>query len=260
MKYLRTKIGENWEIRYLGLNFHIQEVDTSLEQTMKGIRGVTFDFGGTLAQGELDKNRFTDRLLVYLRSLGFSGREAQLRQARNGMLERLMRARARNREIRLEDLYQGVLFEIGIHPEPDVIDHIHQLYIGSFEVELVPGVGEVLEFLSAEYRLAVVSNAISDVPRYALKRFDLEKYLNTVTISRDIGIRKPDPEIFRFTLANLAIESNKAIHVGDSLEDDIQGARNVGMRTIWIANSDEEISIQPDYTIYSLAELTSLLR
>ena len=230
-----------------------------LEETMENIKGVTFDFGGTLALGDLDKQGLTDRLLEYLRSLGFSGGEARLRKARNGMLERLMRARTYNREIRLEDLYQGMLFKIGLHPEPDVLDHIHQLYIRSFGVELVPGVKEVLEFLTGKYCLAVVSNAISEVPRHALRKCDLEKYFDSVTVSRDIGIRKPDPEIFRFTLSNLGIENHEAIHVGDSLKEDIKGAKDAGMKAIWVMDSDEEIVAQPDYTIHSLQELTSLL-
>ncbi len=226
---------------------------------MKDIKGVTFDFGGTLVLGDLDKKGLKDRLLGYLRSLGFSGGEAQLGKARNGMLETLMRARTKNREIRLEDLYAGMLSKIGLHPEAEVIDYIHQLYIRSFKVELVPGVKEILEFLSGKYRLAVISNAISEVPRHAIRKFDLEKYFDFVTISRDIGIRKPNPEIFRFTLHNLGVESHEAIHVGDSLEYDVQGAKNAGMKTIWITDGEEEIAVQPDYTIFSLSELTSLL-
>lgn len=226
---------------------------------MKGVKGVTFDFGGTLATGDLDKEGLKERLLGYLRSLGFSGGEAQLSKARNGMLQSLMKARTRNREIRLEDLYGGMLLKIGLHPEAEVIDHIHQLYIRSFRVELVPGVKEVLKPLSQKYSLAVISNAISEVPRHAVRKFGLEKYFDFVTVSRDIGIRKPSREIFKFTLENLGIESHEAVHVGDSMEHDIEGAKNAGMKAIWITAGDEETTIQPDHTIRSLQELTSLL-
>ena len=226
---------------------------------MKGIKGVTFDFGGTLAGGDLDKQGLRSKLLEYLQSLGFSKGKARLSKARNGMLAGLMRARRQNREMRLEDLYQGMLFKIGIHPEREIIDHIHQLYIRSFNVELVPGAKEVLETLAEKYRLAVVSNAMSEVPRQALERFELRRYFVSVTISRDIGIRKPDPEIFRYTLSNMGIESYEAVHVGDSLEEDIQGAKNAGMKAIWVPDGDEETSVQPDFTIRSLHELTSLL-
>ena len=223
------------------------------------IKGILFDFGGTLALGDLDKDYFTTSFLEYIRSLGFRGRKSQYEKARKGMFEKLMKARSINREIRLEELYQGLLFKLGLHPSEEVIDYIHQLYIRSFNVELVPGLKEVLEFLKERYSLAVISNSMSDVPRQAIKKFNLEPYFDTVVISRDIGIRKPDSEIFNFALHNLGLESYNAIHVGDSLKEDIQGANNAGIKTIWIQRNSEETHIQPDYTIQSIKEIPSLL-
>ena len=118
---------------------------------------------------------------------------------------------------------------------------------------------DVLESLNRKYTLAVISNAMSDVPRRAIERSGLEKYLEAVVISRDLGIRKPDPEIFRFALENLGIEGYEAVHVGDSLDDDVQGAKNAGMEAIWIERLSEEINVQPDHIIHSIKELTSLL-
>lgn len=223
------------------------------------IKGVTFDFGGTLALGNLDKEDFRSRLFKYIRSLGFSGGKAQVNKARRGMLERLTKARSQNRELRLEDLYQGMLFKLGLHPEREYIDYIHQLYIRSFKVELIPSVRKVLKFLDERYSLAVISNAMSDVPRHAVKKFGLGTYLDAVVISRDLGIRKPDPEIFKFTLENLGIESHETIHVGDSLEEDIEGAKNAGMKAMWLKRGNNEINVLPDYTISSIKDLTSLL-
>jgi len=223
------------------------------------IRGVTFDFGGTLAQGAFDRDAFRNKFLDYLRSLGFSDREAQLNKARDRMLERLGRARSHDREIRLEDLYQDMLFELGLHPEREVIGHINQLYRDSFQTKMIEGVEEVLKVLSERYKLAVISNAMSDVPRCALKKSGLERYFVAVVISRDLGIRKPDPEIFNFALNRLDVENDEAIHVGDSLEHDVKGARNAGMKTVWLKNDNGVLDIEPDYTIHSIEELTSFL-
>ncbi len=239
-------------------NLKVEELNRS-EEWQALIRGVTLDFGGTLALGELNREDFRNELFEYVRSLGFSGRKHELDKAGKGMLERLMKARSRNREIRLEDLYQGMLFKLGLHPKREYLDYIHRLYINSFKVELIPRVEEVLKTLSGKYKLAVISNAMSDVPRYTIKRFGLEKYLDTVVISRDLGIRKPDPEIFKFTLVNLGVESLEAIHVGDSLESDVQGAKNAGMKAVWLKKSIKEMNTLPDYTIHSIKELTSLL-
>jgi len=223
------------------------------------IRGVTFDFGGTLAQGAFDRETFRNRLLDYLRSLGFSGGEAQLSKAKDRMLERLARARSHDREIRLEDLYQDMLFNLGLHPEREVIGHINQLYMDSFQTKIIEGVEEILKALCERYKLAIISNAMSDVPRCALKKFGLEGYFVAVVISRDLGIRKPDPKIFNFTLNRLNVEKDEAIHVGDSLEHDVKGARNAGIKTVWVKNDNEVPDIEPDYTIHSIKELTSFL-
>lgn len=223
------------------------------------IRGVTFDFGGTLASGGLDREVYWGRLLDYLRSMGFSGGEAQLRRVREGMFERLRRARGLNREIRFEDLYRGMLFRLGLHPEEEAIDYIHQLYIRSFKIELISGVEEVLEALKERYRLAVISNASSNVPRQAIKSFGLERYLDSIVISRDLGIRKPDPEIFRFALRNLGVESREAVHVGDSLKSDVRGAKEAGMKAVWLRRCDEETNFLPDYTIHHIKEIISIL-
>ncbi len=226
---------------------------------MAKIRAVTLDFGGTLALGDLDRESYRSELLNYLRSIGFSRSEAQFNSARNSMLEKLMKVRKRNREMRFEDLYQGFLFKLEIHPESWIIDYIHSLYARSFKIELVNGVREVLRTLSEKYKLAIISNALSNVPRLAIERHDLARYFHTIVVSRDIGIRKPDPEIFYFTLNNLSVDVHEAVHVGDSLVDDVQGASSAGIKSIWISNDKNDSLIKPDYTIRNLQEIANIL-
>jgi len=225
---------------------------------MNTIKAITFDFGGTLAHGDLDKENYKRSLIEYFRSLGFSGGEAKLKKARNGMLERLSTAQKRNRELRFEDLYQGLLFELEIHPTQENLDYIEQLYYRFFRIEPVSGVKEMLVELGGRYKLAIISNMISNVARFVLQKFDLEPYFDYVVLSRDLGIRKPDPEIFNFTLKNLGAKSSAAVHVGDSLEHDVQGAKNVGMKTVWIKGDNVAINIQPDFTISKITELPLL--
>ena len=223
------------------------------------IEGITFDFGGSLTYGGLEKEDFRSRLMDYLKSQGYSVRLTKLEKARRGMLKGLMSARRLHREIRLEDLYQGLLFKLGLHPDIEILDHIHKLYIRSFTISLIPGVEEILKALNENYKLAVVSNAMSDVARHAIKKHKLERYFDTVVISRDIGIRKPDPEIFNFTLENLGTERDKTIHVGDSLEEDIHGAKKAGMKTVWIGENSEIEDIRPDHIVQNIEELVMLL-
>lgn len=223
------------------------------------IKAVTLDFGGTLADGELDKKSFRNRLLDYLHSLGFSGGEAKLIKAINGALEKMEKARRLNLEVKIEEFYSSVLSKLGIHPKDYALEYIHKLYLTSFKVEVFPETEEVLKYLKDRYRLAVISNASSELPRYAIKKFGLEKYFETIVISRDIGIRKPNPNIFKFTLQKLGLNSREAIHVGDSVEKDVLGAKKASMKAVWINRFGEEASIDADYVLRSISELTRIL-
>ena len=71
------------------------------------------------------------------------------------------------------------------------------------------------------------------------------------------GAAKPDPAIFRRALGLLGVEANAAVHVGDSLDKDIAGARDAGIRAILVARrADPPSGVE---AIRSLAELPSLL-
>ena len=83
---------------------------------MKNLKAITFDFGGTLAHGSLEKENYKIALIDYLFKLGFSGGKARLNKARKAMLERLRKVQEKNRELRFEDLYQGLLFDLDLHP------------------------------------------------------------------------------------------------------------------------------------------------
>ena len=223
------------------------------------IKAVTLDFGGTLADGDLDRESFRGRLLSYLHSLGFSGGEARLIKAINGALEKMERTRRVNREVRIEEFYSFVLSRLGIPPKDYTLEYIHELYLNSFRVQVLPEAEEVLDYLKNRYRLAVISNASSELPRYAIKKLGLEKYFEVIVLSRDIGIRKPGPEIFKFTLQKLGLSGSEAIHVGDSVENDVLGAKKAGMKAVWINRSGEEASVEGDYVLRSISELTRIL-
>ena len=223
------------------------------------IKGITLDFGGTLATGTLDASAFWHYLLAYLRSLGYPGSEARFEKARNGALERLTKIRRANREMRLEDLVQGLMFKLRLHPNQTTLDYAHRLYIASFDTQLIPGVKTVLHRLSGMYRLAVISNSMSDVPRVGIEEFGLAPSFTAIVVSRDLGIRKPDPAICHYALANLTVQPFEALHVGDSLNQDVAGAQRAGMRAAWIDTGEAHTAVSPDHVIRSVLDLPDLL-
>jgi putative hydrolase of the HAD superfamily len=98
--------------------------------------------------------------------------------------------------------------------------------------ELFEDVLPVLEELRrAELRIALVSNGIRDLTEFvAHHRLDVD----VIVDSRSHGRVKPHPTIFQAALVKLGVAAEDAVMVGDSLEEDIEGARALGMRAILI--------------------------
>ncbi len=81
--------------------------------------------------------------------------------------------------------------------------------------------------------LGILSNFDSRI--YAvLKALDLAYFFSSVTISTEVGAAKPDPKIFAAALQKHGCAASDALHVGDSFEEDYQGAIAAGLRSFWL--------------------------
>ncbi|HTO53050.1 MAG TPA: HAD family hydrolase [Myxococcota bacterium] len=82
--------------------------------------------------------------------------------------------------------------------------------------------------------LALITNGASDTQREKLRVLELEPWFGAIVVSGELGIAKPDPAGFRRALQQLGVAPADAWHVGDSLADDVAGARATGMTGIWL--------------------------
>ncbi len=82
-------------------------------------------------------------------------------------------------------------------------------------------------------RLIAVSNWDCALPR-VLERCGIERMLDGVVTSAGAGARKPDPAIFKTALELAGCEAGEALHVGDTAEEDVAGARAAGIRPLLI--------------------------
>jgi putative hydrolase of the HAD superfamily len=95
------------------------------------------------------------------------------------------------------------------------------------------------------------------VLRQLLDRHGLLAGFAHVTFSDEVGVRKPDPEIFALTLRALGVEPAAAVHVGDDAVLDVLGARNAGLRAIQVTSHAASVpeGQRPDATIANLTGL-----
>jgi putative hydrolase of the HAD superfamily len=135
-------------------------------------------------------------------------------------------------------------------PLDDVLDAL----LGAIRFRAYPEVPDVLARLRAGgARLAVVSNwdvSLHDV----LERTGLRPLVDAVVISAELGVAKPDPAIFRAALQRLGATADGAVHVGDSLEHDVAGARAAGLEAVLVARNG---AVAPEgvRAVRSLADL-----
>lgn len=113
------------------------------------------------------------------------------------------------------------------------------------------------------YRLALISNTAA-TPGHTLNAYLEEKglsgYFEHYTFSDEVLMCKPNPNIFLYTLLQMGVKVDQAVHVGDHLRNDILGANEVGMRSILLEGPDETgLDVTPTARIKGLSELPEAL-
>lgn len=128
-------------------------------------------------------------------------------------------------------------------------------------VDPVPGAHDVLETLSEEYRLGVVTNGAPELQRAKLEATGLDGYVETVVCGGYETPAKPAVEPFAVALEALDSSPDRAVYVGDALSTDVAGARAAGLRSVWVPDGDtvpEQPEPTPEYTLERFEELTTM--
>lgn len=109
---------------------------------------------------------------------------------------------------------------------------------------LVDGARALLEQLAGRSRLGIVTNNSTVEQMEKLRALDIASYFDAVVISEDVGVTKPDPEIFAIALQRLGASPHEAVFIGDSWTNDIIGARAVGMTAVWLDRGDQTPALE----------------
>jgi putative hydrolase of the HAD superfamily len=222
------------------------------------IKAVILDFGGTLSEGDLDWDPYHLALQGILTRRGYPVEMGDLKKAIRGALQELAKVRDRGRERTFEEVYMDFLGNLGVPADEELLEELHTAFRTHYRTEYLHCAEDVLRELSSKYKVALLSNTMSDHPRVLLQQSHYDKYFTYILCSRDVGVRKPNPEVFRIVLDRLGVKPEEAVHVGDRVDADMYGARDAGITGVWIKTPD-----QPPwsgYAIGSICELPALLR
>ncbi|MFC1935982.1 HAD family hydrolase, partial [Chloroflexota bacterium] len=206
-----------------------------------------------------------------LRDAGEPFTEEQVKKAYHACYRTHQSMQRQERDISFKDqvqmFVQGIADGLLERISRDTFARILNRYADAF-LELPPvladGVPEMLQTLKEQgYRIGLISNTgmtPGRLFRVYMEDLDIIHFFEHVTFSDEILLAKPSPAIFLHTLASMGCPTDKAVHVGDHLRNDIAAAQQVGMGTIWLEGFDDsDMNVTPTATIRRIADLPEAL-
>jgi phosphoglycolate phosphatase len=219
--------------------------------SFKGVEAVLFDFEGTLVDFQWNLQGAVQETLERLEALGFP----------------VDRLQGKKYSV-LKNHAMAMAWEIGKSPEQvkEEIDSIYDRFDADalLRWSLRPQAKEFLNSLRAsDIRTGLVSNVGKKAIEEGIKKLGLSSVFNILVSRNDVRHLKPNGEGIRLALNHLDIPAEKALFVGDSI-DDIQAAKEAGLRVIIILGGENPkpdlLSGGPDFLIQDYGELISCLR
>ncbi len=125
------------------------------------------------------------------------------------------------------------------------------------QVQMFDDTQAVLHILSSRYTLGALSNGNACLDTIGLARFFAFHFA-----AEDFPAAKPAPDMFLAALAHAAYLPGNCVHIGDHPMDDIQGAKNVGMKTVWVNLTNQswpETLSAPDAQVTTLQAIPAAL-
>jgi 2-haloacid dehalogenase len=132
------------------------------------------------------------------------------------------------------DRFRRLAAELNIPDLP--LERVSSFYLEALsgQSQLLPGALELVRELAATYPLALITNGIAAVQNRRFAASPVTPYFQSIVISEELGIAKPDPRIFAPALEKIGVAAGEVLYVGDSVSSDMAAARNAGMDFCWL--------------------------
>ncbi|MFW6287390.1 MAG: YjjG family noncanonical pyrimidine nucleotidase [bacterium] len=127
---------------------------------------------------------------------------------------------------------------------------------------LIDGTEELLDKLSKMHRMLILTNGLAKVQRKRLALSTIKEHFEGIVISEELGIAKPDPQIFQYSLDKMGYDRKEdVLMIGDSLSSDIRGGIEFGIDTCWYNPHGESAPEDycPTYEIHNIRDLEEIL-
>ena len=234
------------------------------------IQGVIFDYGGTI---DTNSRHWAEVLWEKYKELQVPVDKPVFREA----YVHGERTLARQPLVKPEDNFYDVLriktrvqmdwlVENGILPCEKAVAENYASRIAdacyAYVLEVLKRTRPVVKTLSEHYKLVLVSNFYGNI-QAVLKDFGLDGFFSRIIESSVVGVRKPDPAIYRLGVEAMGLPAGQVLVVGDSFSKDVVPAKKVGCKVAWLkgegwGNEETDDSL-PDVVITDLPDLLPYL-
>ncbi|MGD0202588.1 MAG: HAD family hydrolase [Candidatus Bathyarchaeia archaeon] len=239
---------------------------------MACIKAVIFDYVGTLVNcGNYTMEASREKLHAALANEGFD-------VAKDKFLEAYIQAHEKYRKIRYEQLREvtnavwvaEALCNLGFKATADdyrikaALNVFFKDYVDM--LELRAGAKKLIKQAKEQCKVALISNFTHAPVIYSsLRKLGMNTFFNAVVISEENGWRKPSSHIFQDALNKLLVQAKEAVYIGDSPIEDIKGAKQAGLKTVFVASQFNTLkdlldSLQkPDFIAKDLQSISESL-
>lgn len=228
---------------------------------LSDLRTISFDGDGTLWDFRSAMQKALELTLKQLRLIVANNAAEQLTvremmEIRDSVASELGEGSVTHEEIRYAAFVRTL--EQVRSPSQVVAEQLYQIYMDArfTSIRLYPDVSDALSNLRSRYQIGMVSNG-NTYP----ERSGLPNTFHFTVFAHECGFAKPDPRIFELALVRSGSLPERVLHVGDSLENDVFGANNCGLRSVWLNrnNAANGTDITPDLEVQDLHELLAFL-
>lgn len=216
---------------------------------------VLFDLDDTLLDGRKTAEIFTHKVVNHYKNI------LDMKDTEGFISQILDESRTLYKE--RERLFVKLYTRLPWKEKPDVTELL-ALWRDEYPLSSVPadGLYATLGYIAKKgIKTALVTNGPTQFQKNKLKTLKISDSFNAVLISEEVGLKKPDSAIFELALSKVDAKAEDTVFVGDNPINDIYGAHNCGIKTLWISNGIEwpEEGFTPDYTADRVEKLIEIL-
>ena len=161
---------------------------------------------------------------------------------------------------RFKLVFDGIELSRKIFSEKE-IEHFgtDYLYECPNKPNLISGAIELLEKLSGQFRMHIITNGFNEVQGTKIRTSGLQPYFEHIITSERAGSKKPSSSIFQFAIDLTDSSVNSSLMIGDNLHTDMKGARDFGMDQVFFNPENKHHNDQVTFEIQRLEQLLDLL-